>query len=147
MKFLWGLNESLYVICLKRCGPDTSYVLYEWINHGANQQLADRAALRNLFFFKIFFFFMWTMSSKPLLNLLQHYLCSTFCLLGQEACGIEAPQPGVEPLSPCIGRQSLNHWITTEVPEPGFKGDTIIQQRAWNGAWCVISRVLIATQK
>ena len=100
------------VICnsLKQCGPGTSYVLYEWINHRANQQLADGAALRNLVFLSFFFFFlMWTMSSKSVLNLLQHCLCSTFWLLGHAACGIPAPQPGIEHFIPL-------HWKAKSQP-------------------------------
>ena len=55
--------------------------------------------------------------------------------------GSQLPNRGLSPLSPCIGRQSLNPWTTTEVPEPGFKGDTIIQQRARNSACCVTSGI------
>ena len=30
--------------------------------------------------------------------------------------GILVPPPGIKPAHPCIGRQSLNHWTTEEVP-------------------------------
>lgn len=46
-------------------------------------------------------------------------LCSVFfCFfwnfwLCHTACGIVAPQPGIEPTSPCIGS---DHWTTREVP-------------------------------
>ena len=32
-----------------------------------------------------------------------------------EACGILLPQPGIEPTSPGLDVQSLNHWMATEV--------------------------------
>lgn len=35
-----------------------------------------------------------------------------FWLFDCEACGIIAPQPGIELRRPCIGRQSLHHWTT-----------------------------------
>ena len=36
-----------------------------------------------------------------------------------EACGILAPNQGSN-CTYCIGRQSLNHWTTTEVPDNAF---------------------------
>ena len=33
-----------------------------------------------------------------------------------KACGILVPQPGIKPVSHCIGRPILNHWTTKEVP-------------------------------
>ena len=33
------------------------------------------------------------------------------------ACGILAPQPGIEPVPPEVEARSLNHWTTREVPE------------------------------
>ena len=35
-------------------------------------------------------------------------------VFGQEVCGLLAPNQGSN-LHPCMGRQSLNHWITREV--------------------------------
>ena len=32
------------------------------------------------------------------------------------ACGILVPQPEIEPMSPAMEAQSLNDWITREVP-------------------------------
>ena len=32
------------------------------------------------------------------------------------ACGILVPRPGIEPVPPALGAQSLNHWTTREVP-------------------------------
>ena len=37
------------------------------------------------------------------------------------ACGILVPQPGIEPVSPAVEAQSLNHWSTREVP-----GDSLL---------------------
>ena len=39
----------------------------------------------------------------------------TFWLFGHEACGILPPWLGNGTYIPCIGRRSLNHWITREV--------------------------------
>ena len=36
--------------------------------------------------------------------------------LHPKACGTLVPKPGVEPKTPGIGRWSLNHWATREVP-------------------------------
>ena len=30
----------------------------------------------------------------------------------------DLPESGIKPVSPCIGRQILNHWTTREVPIP-----------------------------
>ena len=32
------------------------------------------------------------------------------------ACGILVPQPGIEPTSPAVEAQNLNHWTTSKVP-------------------------------
>ena len=32
------------------------------------------------------------------------------------ACGILVPHPGIEPASPAMEAQSLNHWVTSKVP-------------------------------
>ena len=37
---------------------------------------------------------------KSLLNLLQYCFCFMLCLFGRKACGLLAPQPGVEPAPP-----------------------------------------------
>ena len=50
---------------------------------------------------------MWTIF-EVLLTLLQYcFCCFMFWFFGQEACGILAPQPGIECI-PCTGRQVLN---------------------------------------
>ena len=66
--------------------------------------------------FSLFFFLMWTIFFE-VLNLLQYCFCFMFWFLGHEAYRILAPQPGMEPThTPHTGRQSLNHWTTSEVP-------------------------------
>ena len=50
-------------------------------------------------FFKNFFFKCGSLS-KSLLNLLQHHFCFMFGFFGFEACGVLAPQPGIEPAPP-----------------------------------------------
>ena len=68
------------------------------------------------FFSVVFFFFkislMWTIFSL-------YWICNNIAsalyiwFLGFKPCGILAPQPGIELTdTPCIGRQSLNHWTT-----------------------------------
>ena len=47
------------------------------------------------------FFLMWTIL-KSLLNLLQYCFCFMFWFFGHEACGISAPQPGIEPTPPTL---------------------------------------------
>ena len=42
-------------------------------------------------------------------------LYSFFYCLHQEAQGISVPWPGIEPVPPALGAQSLNHWTTKEV--------------------------------
>ena len=44
---------------------------------------------------------------KSLLNLLQYRFCFMFWLFGREACGILAPQPGIEPASPALEGEVL----------------------------------------
>ena len=36
--------------------------------------------------------------------------------LHHTACGIRGPRPGIEPVSPALAAQVLNHWTTMEVP-------------------------------
>ena len=40
---------------------------------------------------------------KSLLNLLQYCFCFMFWFFGPKACGILAPQPGIEPAPPALG--------------------------------------------
>ena len=40
-------------------------------------------------------------------------VCRLSCSM---AGGVLVPGPGIEPVSPCIARQILNHWTTKDVP-------------------------------
>ena len=62
----------------------------------------DRA---QVLFFKVFL--MWTIFLKSLLNFLQYCFCFMFQFFGQEACGILAPSPGIEPISPALEDEVL----------------------------------------
>ena len=42
--------------------------------------------------------------------------CGVHCV----ACGILVPQPGIEPVPPALGAQSLNHGTAREVPMVEF---------------------------
>ena len=44
-----------------------------------------------------------------------------FFLPYQAVCGILIPQPGIEPVPPALGAQSLNHWTTRKSPFSLFK--------------------------
>ena len=44
---------------------------------------------------------------KSLLNLLQYCFCFMFWFFDHEACGILAPQPGIEPTSPVLEEKVL----------------------------------------
>ena len=46
-------------------------------------------------------FLMWTIY-KVFIDLLQYQFCFTFWFFGQEACGILAPPPGIEPITPAL---------------------------------------------
>ena len=54
-----------------------------------------------------------------LLNLLQYCFCFTFWVFfGHKAGELLAPQPRIEPTTPCVGRRSPNHWTAREVLPP-----------------------------
>ena len=44
---------------------------------------------------------------KSFLNLLQYCFCFMFWFFGPEACGILAPQPGIEPTHPALEGEVL----------------------------------------
>ena len=78
-------------------------------------------------FLSFFFFFGCGPFLKSLLNLLQYCFCYVLCFgfFGCEACGILAPQPGIEPASPALegevlttgpARKSLMASIFNHVP-------------------------------
>ena len=57
---------------------------------------------------------------KSLLNLLQYCFYFKFCFFFFFAAshgGILDPQPEIYQISRCVGRWSLNHWTTREVPD------------------------------
>ena len=58
-------------------------------------------SFRQPHFFFFFSFF------KSLLNLLQYCFCFMFWFFGHEACGIFAPQPGIEPTPPALEGEVL----------------------------------------
>ena len=65
--------------------------------------------------------------------------CVVVCFLAALRVGlcILVPPPGMEPVSPAVKAQSLNHWITREVPQSylfshSFKGNEIIEKFAIN---------------
>ena len=74
------------------------------------------------FFFKIFFFFGCGPFLKSLLNLLQYCFCFMFWFSGHEACGILAPQPGMEPTPHALEGKVL----TTGLPGKSLLGDILI---------------------
>ena len=45
------------------------------------------------------------------------YTGHLFFLVSSRTFGILVPQAGIKPMMPPLGTQSLNHWITREVPE------------------------------
>ena len=50
-----------------------------------------------------------------LFNLVKVFFFKFFFLfIRHTACGILVPQPGIEPMLPPLGAQSLNHWTTRE---------------------------------
>ena len=49
---------------------------------------------------------------------LNFYLFFWPCLL---ACRILVPQPGIEPMSPAVETQTLNHWTAREIPGSPLK--------------------------
>ena len=51
-----------------------------------------------------------------LLNLLQYCFGFMIWLFGREAYGILASKTGIESVSPCIGKHSLNPWTTRKSP-------------------------------
>ena len=67
-------------------------------------------------FFKEAFFFIFKVFIKFLLLLVPHCFSFTFQVFDCEACGVLAPQPGIEPAPLSLRGRSLSHWTTREVP-------------------------------
>ena len=49
-----------------------------------------------------------------------------------EACGIFAPQPGMEPTPPALEDKSLNHCTTQEVPIDAFVLKILVYSEPFN---------------
>ena len=49
-------------------------------------------------------------------NFKADFLMQLIIFFGCTAYGILVPHPGVEPISPVLEAQSLNHWTSREVP-------------------------------
>lgn len=58
------------------------------------------------------------LSGKPMSfgYVLSFSVLNPFCLFGCTAFGIIVPQPGTEAVPPAVELQSINHWISREVP-------------------------------
>lgn len=56
-----------------------------------------------------------------------------FRVFGQEVCGILALCPGIEPTTPCVGKQSPDHWSAREVPHPGVLNPPLEAIRHFRG--------------
>ena len=81
-------------------------------------QVFDHKSSWIFLFLHTFFFFFKEFSGcgpflKSLLNFLQYCFCFMFCFFGHEACGVLAPQPGIEPSPPALESKVL----TTGWPE------------------------------
>ena len=48
-----------------------------------------------------------------------------FGAIYHSACRILAPQPGIEPASPALKAQGLNHWTIREFPDSDLLNDFI----------------------
>ena len=97
-----------------------------------------------LFFF-LRFFLMWTIYKVFIESVTIVLLFHVLVFSGHEACGILArPTRGSNLHTPCIGRWSLNHWTTREVPLLSSHPDVIhkrlaqhmgCQVRSWSYSW------------
>ena len=70
-------------------------------------------------FFERIFFFMWTIL-KSLMNLWQYNFCFVFWFLGQEACGVLAPWPGIEPSPLALEEEVLTTGLHERNPSNDF---------------------------
>ena len=101
---LWSTGSRRAGSVVVAHGPSCSTACGIFPDQGSNpcplHWQADSQPLRhqgspNVFFVKISFWYgpFW----KSLLNLLQYCFCFMFWFFGPEACGILAPQPGIQP--------------------------------------------------
>ena len=83
------------------------------------------------FFLFLFLFFDVDCFLKSLLNLLQYCLCFLFfcffCHRPKHMWNLSSPTKD-QTCTPCIGRGSLNHWTTREVPAPSSAVEQLIEQ-------------------
>ena len=71
---------------------------------------------RNIIFFSFkYFFLMWTVF-KVFIELLQYCFCFIFCFWPRGTWDLGSLSTG-QTCSPCIGRQSPNHWMPGKSPE------------------------------
>lgn len=61
-----------------------------------------------------------------LIRLIYLFLAST-----SQTCGILIPQPGINPMSPAVEVQIINHWPNSEVPKIVFKSLVYISHCRW----------------
>ena len=70
------------------------------------EQIAEVIAKSSQMSLETFFKYMDHLK-KSLLNLLQYCFCFMFWVFDHEACGILAPRPGTEPISPALESEVL----------------------------------------
>ena len=73
---------------------------------------------QNISFFYLFFkiFFMWTIL-KSFTESVTYCFCFVFWIFGPRACGVLAPRPGIEPVTPALKGRVL----TTGPPGKSLK--------------------------
>ena len=67
-----------------------------------------------------YFYIILLLFLKPLLNLLQYCFCFMFWCFGREACGLLAPQPGIEPAPPELEGEVLTTGPPGKFPDAVF---------------------------
>ena len=78
------------------------------------------------FFLKIFVFLDVDHLLKSLLNLLQYCFCFMFWLFGQEARGILAPPPGIDPALPALEGKVLTTGPPGKSQKKSFNVDKLL---------------------
>ena len=109
------------------CGSPNSTAVYnpagtEGEEGPTGQQLEAESSFpkASFLFFLRFFFFLCGPFLKSLLNLLQYCFCLMFWFFGREACGMLAPQPGLEPNPPALEGEGLTTGLPGKPPPKGF---------------------------
>ena len=82
------------------------------VNDKDNHKLYNEPLIN---FFKRFFFLMWNIF-KVFIEFATILFWFMFWYFGHKACGILAPQPGIEPTPSALEGEVFNHWTTREVP-------------------------------